>query len=75
MTHDLPGAQDYFVGARREQRLQPGEMAARADHVSQEVYQRAHERGEIDLAKVPPAARITVIIDELFLPLLAVYRR
>ncbi len=55
------------------------------------------ERGEIDLATVPPAVlslpfdlmrhdlpmtlkpvpatRITVIIDELFLPLLAVYRR
>jgi len=65
--------------------------------VSQEIYQRAHERGEIDLATVPtavlslpfdlmrhdllmtlkpvPATRITVIIDELFLPLPAVYRQ
>ena len=90
-----------FTGLLEGSGLTPAEVRARlvADRPiwSQEVYRRAQERGEIDLAKVPPAvltlpfdlmrhdllmtlkpvpaARITVIIDELFLPLLAVYRR
>ena len=90
-----------FTGLLESSGLTPADVRARlvADRPiwSQEVYQRAHERGEIDLAKVPPAvlslpfdlmrhdllmtlkpvpaARITVIIDELFIPLLAVYRQ
>jgi len=60
------------------------------------IYQRAHDRGEIDLARIPvavlempfdlmrqhllldlkppPAARITSIVDELFLPLASLYQ-
>jgi AcrR family transcriptional regulator len=62
---------------------------------SDEIFRQAHERGEIDLAKIPPAvlsmpfdlmrhdllmtlkpippARITEIVDDLFLPLIAAY--
>ena len=64
---------------------------------SHEIFRRAHERGEIDLDRVPrrvlsmpfdlmrhdllmtlkpvPAERITSIVDDLFLPLVAAYRR
>jgi hypothetical protein len=64
---------------------------------SDEIYRRAHERGEIDLDAVPPAVlsmpfdlmrldllmtlkpvpaeRLTAIVDDLFLPLVAAYRR
>ena len=64
---------------------------------SLEIYRRAHERGEIDLDRIPrivlsmpfdlmrhdmlmtlkPASadRITTIVDELFLPLIAAYHR
>jgi AcrR family transcriptional regulator len=63
--------------------------------VRRAIYQRAHERGEIDLDRIPPAVlalpfdlmrndmlmdlqppkpeRIQTIVDELFLPLVAVY--
>ena len=63
---------------------------------SAEIYQRAQERGEINLEKLPPAVltmpfdlmrhdllmtlkplpleRITTIVDDLFLPLVAAYR-
>ena len=64
---------------------------------SDDIYRRAHERGELDLDKVPPAVlsmpfdlmrhdilmtlkpvapgRITEIVDDLFLPLVAAYHR
>jgi AcrR family transcriptional regulator len=63
---------------------------------SADIYQRAHERGEINLEKLPqavltmpfdlmrhdllmtlqplPMERITTIVDDLFLPLVAAYR-
>ena len=62
-----------------------------------QIFARAHERGEIDLDRIPPAVltmpfdlmrhdmlmtlkpasadRITTIVDELFLPLIAAYQR
>jgi AcrR family transcriptional regulator len=90
-----------FTGLLESSGLTPADVRARLIRDrpiwTQEIYQRAHERGEIDLATVPravlslpfdlmrhdllmtlkpvPAERITAIVDELFIPLLAVYRR
>jgi AcrR family transcriptional regulator len=70
-------------------------LSERPNH-SGEIYRRAHERGEIDLDRIPPAVlalpfdlmrhdllmtlkpvpqeRILAIVDDLFLPLVAVHR-
>jgi AcrR family transcriptional regulator len=90
-----------FAGLLATQGITPAEVRARilGDRPlwSNEIYRRAHERGEIDLDKTPPAVltmpfdllrldllmtlkpapadRITSIVDELFLPLVAAYQR
>jgi AcrR family transcriptional regulator len=90
-----------FAGLLATQGITPAEVRARilGDRPlwSNEIYRRAHERGEIDLDRTPPAVlampfdllrldllmtlkpapadRITSIVDDLFLPLVAAYRR
>jgi AcrR family transcriptional regulator len=80
--------------------ITPAEVRARVIDsrpvASHEIFRRAHERGEVDLDKVPaavlsmpfdlmrhdllmtlkpvPQDRITAIVDELFLPLIAAYQ-
>jgi len=89
-----------FSGLQASTGLTPAEVRDRliADHRpwSETLFERAHERGELDLGRVPaavlsmpfdlmrhdllmtlkpvPAARLATIVDELFLPLVAVYR-
>ncbi|HTR93375.1 MAG TPA: TetR/AcrR family transcriptional regulator [Trebonia sp.] len=89
-----------FSGLQASTGLTPAEVRDRliADHPpwSETLFERAHERGELDLGRVPaavlsmpfdlmrhdllmtlkpvPAARLATIVDELFLPLVAVYR-
>jgi AcrR family transcriptional regulator len=90
-----------FAGLMSSSGLTPADVRARIIDSqpvsSHEVFQRAHERGEIDLGTLPPAVlsmpfdlmrhdllmtlkpvpadRITAIVDELFMPLVAAYRR
>jgi hypothetical protein len=90
-----------FAGLLATQGITPAEVRARilGDRPlwSNEIYRRAHERGEIDLDRTPPAVlampfdllrldllmtlkpapadRITSIVDDLFLPLVAAYQR
>jgi Tetracyclin repressor-like, C-terminal domain len=88
-----------FAGLLASSGLTPADVRARIlrDRPAGpgEIFRRAHERGEIDLDKIPPAVlalpfdlmrhdllmtlkpvppeRITAIVDDLFLPLVAVY--
>jgi len=90
-----------FTGLLESSGLTPADVRTRLVRDrpiwAQEIYQRANERGEIDLATIPLAAlslpfdlmrhdllmtlkpvsaeRITAIVDELFIPLLSVYRQ
>ncbi len=90
-----------FAGLMSSSGRTPAEVRARLidDRPvrSNEVFRRAHERGEIDLDTLPaavlsmpfdlmrhdllmnlkpvPAERITAIVDDLFMPLIAAYRR
>ena len=90
-----------FAGLLASTGLTPAEVRAQimSDRPfwSQEIFRRAHQRGEIDPDTIPaavltlpfdllrhdllmtlkplPADRITAIVDELFLPLVAAYRR
>jgi AcrR family transcriptional regulator len=89
-----------FAGLQSSSGITPAEVRARIIDVrpvaSHEIFRQAHERGEIDLDKVPaavlsmpfdlmrhdllmtlkpvPQDRITAIVDELFLPLIAAYQ-
>ena len=89
-----------FAGLLSSSGLTPAEVRARVignrPVWSHEIFRRAHERGELDLEKIPaavltmpfdlmrhdllmtlqpvPPERITAIIDDLFLPLVAAYR-
>jgi len=89
-----------FAGLLASTGLTPADVRARimSDRPawSGQIFRRAHERGEIDLDKTPPAVltmpfdlmrhdllmtlkpvppdRIAAIIDDLFLPIVAVYR-
>jgi AcrR family transcriptional regulator len=90
-----------FAGLLASTGLTPAEVRAQimSDRPfwSQEIFRRAHQRGEIDPDTIPaavltmpfdllrhdllmtlkplPADRITAIIDDLFMPLVAAYRR
>lgn len=90
-----------FAGLLASTGLTPAEVRAQimSDRPfwSQEIFRRAHQRGEIDQDTIPaavltmpfdllrhdllmtlkplPADRITAIIDNLFMPLVAAYRR
>ena len=90
-----------FAGLMSSSGLTPADVRARIIDSrpvsSHEVFQRAHERGEIDLDTLPaavlsmpfdlmrhdllmnlkpvPADRLTAIVDDLFMPLIAAYRR
>ncbi len=89
-----------FAGLLKSAGLSPAEIRARlvTDQPiwSSEIFRRADERGDLDLATIPhdvltmpfdlirhdllmtlkpvPAQRITSIVDDLFLPLVAAYR-
>ena len=89
-----------FAGLLASSGLTPAEVRTRLlsdrPNRAEIVFRRAHERGEIDLDRTPPAvlalpfdlmrhdllmtlkpvtpARLTVIVDDLFLPLVAAYR-
>lgn len=90
-----------FAGLLASTGLTPAEVRAQImgdrPFWSQEIFRRAHKRGEIDQDTIPaavltmpfdlirhdllmtlrplPADRITAIIDDLFMPLVAAYRR
>ena len=90
-----------FSGLQASTGLTPAEVRDRliADHPPwvETIFERADERGELDLGRVPaavlsmpfdlmrhdllmtlkpvPAVRLTTIVDELFLPLVAAYQR
>jgi AcrR family transcriptional regulator len=90
-----------FAGLLASTGLTPAEVRAQImgdrPFWSQEIFRRAHQRGEIDPDTIPaavltmpfdllrhdllmtlkplPADRITAIIDDLFMPLVAAYRR
>jgi hypothetical protein len=89
-----------FAGLQADSGLTPAEVRARIIEEqpirSSQIYRRAHERGEIDLDRIPaavltmpfdlmrhdllmtlnavPPGRIVSIVDDLFLPLAALYR-
>jgi AcrR family transcriptional regulator len=89
-----------FAGLLASSALTPAQVRERImanrPFWSDRIFQRAHERGEIDLETIPPsvlsmpfdlirhdllmtlkpvsAARITSIVDDLFMPLVAAYR-
>jgi AcrR family transcriptional regulator len=89
-----------FAGLQADSGLTPAEVRARIIEEqpvrSSQMYRRAHERGEIDLDRIPeavltmpfdlmrhdllmtltaiPPERIVSIVDDLFLPLAALYR-
>jgi hypothetical protein len=89
-----------FAGLQRDSGMTPAEVRGRIieDRAvsTHEIYRRAHERGDIDLDRIPaavlsmpfdlmrhdllmtlrpvPPERITSIVDDLFLPLVAQFR-